>query len=469
MIYYFVLFISFFLIALIIKINRFVFYALAGDSVALVNELMSDTDEDEKIDLVQKKTNRLSVSLLKMLLYGVFAFAIGAIPVVIYCFVTKTGFNSLVFSSFYSILAISMGATVPFLIPFQKKKESGYSELSQLLHKMALDNYNIANKLFKKETKKLKRKGLDRRKDFVIVSGLARAGTTSLMNDLSRIDNFVSLSYANMPFLMCPNIWSKFYKPKNNQLKERSHKDGIMIGLNSNEALEEYFFKVKANDSFIKDSYLSEYKISQEDYTDYLDYQGIIKLSDRKIYLAKNNNFILRYKSVREYNDDFVMVILYRNPITHAASLMEKHRYYKKLQNKDPFVLEYMNWLGHHEFGLNQKPFIFYNSENIIDEDKESMDYWLKSWINYYRYVLTINHPNTILVNYDSYCKNPKETIQTILKKIKMEANLPDYKPFNNPRVNDDKLSNDLQEEALELYRQLCNGQEVGMTDKISN
>ena len=167
---------------------------------------------------------------------------------------------------------------------------------------------------------------LIRSNDFVIVSGLARAGTTSLMNDLSKVNEFVSLSYANMPFLMCPNIWAKFYKPKNTQLKERSHKDGIMIGLNSNEALEEYFFKVKTNDSFIQENYLAEHEIPEEDYLDYLDYQSIIKLDNQKLYLAKNNNFMLRYKSVRNYNDDFVMVVLFRDPLTHAASLREKPR-----------------------------------------------------------------------------------------------------------------------------------------------
>ena len=42
MIYYSVLFISFFLIALILRINRIVFHNLAEHSVALVNELISD-------------------------------------------------------------------------------------------------------------------------------------------------------------------------------------------------------------------------------------------------------------------------------------------------------------------------------------------------------------------------------------------------------------------------------------------
>ena len=455
MVYYSVLFISFFLIIFFIRFYRSVFYAVAEHSVSTVNELIADNDDETKIKLVQKSTGKLVFSLAKMFFVIFISFAIGSIPVVLYCLISHTGYHDLVFGSFYSILSISLGATVPFFIPIIKKNSSGYSELSQLLHRMALDNYNIANKLFRRESRKITRKKLEKRPDFVIISGLARAGTTSLMNDLSKIGDFVSLSYANMPFLMAPNIWAKIYKPKNKKLKERSHKDGIMIGLNSNEALEEYFFKVKAHDSYIKDFNLSEYTLSREDYMDYLDYQSIIKLDNSKIYLAKNNNFILRYKSVRKFNDEFLMVILYRDPLTHAASLLEKHLDYQTLQREDPFVLEYMNWLGHHEFGLNQKPFVFGNPEENIDDEKESMDYWLKNWINYYSYVLTIHHPNTILINYEMYCDNPKETIETILKKTGITTDLPEYESFHNTRKPDREFSNELYEQAMKIFRQL--------------
>ena len=455
--YYISLFIGFFLIAFIIRNYREVFYDLAKKSVALVNELISDEDEDEKIDLVQANTNKLALALGKMLLYILVAFIIGSIPVIIYCLVTQSSFSSLNLTSLFSIITISLGATIPFLLPNKNKTNSEYSELSQLLHKMALDNYNLSDKLFKNETKKIKRKGFTNRNDFVIISGLARAGTTSLMNDLSKIDNFVSLSYANMPFLMCPSLWAKLYKPKDISLKERSHKDGIMIGYNSNEALEEYFFKVKAKDSYIHESYVTEYKIANEDYTDYLDYQTNIKRDNNKVYLAKNNNFIVRYKSVREYNDDFVFVILFRDPITHTASLYEKHKYYKNTQKDDHFILDYMNWLGHYEFGLNQKPFVFNGlSKEFVEDEKDSMDFWLNSWINYYSYVLTIEHPNTILVNYDSYCKNPKEIINSIIAKTGIDVTLPEYVPFNNARSNKEVYSGELYTNALEIYNQLC-------------
>jgi len=457
MTFYLVLFISFFLVAISIRQLRAAFYSLAKNSVSLVNELIADHDEDEKIKQIQQKTNRLVVSLLKMFLVVFLALAIGSIPVLIYVHLTDSTLAELDFSSFYAILSISLGATIPFIIPFSNKPKSNYSELSRLLHEMALDNYFLSNKLFKRETNKIKKKKTERQKRFVIISGLARAGTTSLMNDLSKIDDFVSLSYANMPFLMAPNLWAKIYKPKNEKLKERSHQDGIMIGLNSNEALEEYFFKVKANDSYIKNDRLAEYQVSEEDYLDYLDYHRVIKNNKPgQVYLAKNNNFILRYNSVRTYNDDFIMVILYRDPQTHVASLLEKHNLYTKLQGDDPFVLKYMNWLGHHEFGLNQKPFVFSDTENFSNTEMVSVDYWIKSWINYYQYVLNIDHPNTIFINYDLYCENPKATIQSILKKTGIESSLPDYTPFNNPRKNDFEIPVELFKTSKEVYNQLC-------------
>ncbi|MFB6341521.1 hypothetical protein ACE1ET_07350 [Saccharicrinis sp. FJH62] len=421
----------------------------------MVNELLSDSEEDVKIKQIQKRTNKLAISLLKILIFLVVCFVLGSIPVVTYILLSKREINSLEFFTFYPMISITFGATVPFVIPYSKKNESGYSELSQLLHRIALDNYQISEKLFKRETQKIKRKQYKSRKDFVIISGLARAGTTSLMNDLSKINKLVTLSYANMPFLMSPNLWAKFYKPRTKHLKERSHKDGIMIGYNSNEALEEYFFKVKANDSFIHETYLSAYKISEKDYIDYLDYQTNIKHDNTKIYLAKNNNFILRYNSIREFNDDFIMVILYRDPVTHAASLLEKHQYYSALQKKDPFILDYMNWLGHHEFGLNHKPFIFSDTYFLNSTNKDSIDYWLKTWINYYNYVLTIRHPNTLLVNYSTYCKNPENVIKLIANKVGIQTIIPEYKPFKNIRSENSYASKELLEEAQSIYIRL--------------
>lgn len=453
--YYWVLFIGFFILALIVRYYRKVLHVMSEQSVGLVNELISSGDEDEKIDRIRRSTHRLLKSLLKTSGVFVLSLAAGALPFLFFLMFTGKEVQELDFTSFLSILVLSAGASLAFIIPSGKKRKSDYTELAQLLHRMSLNNYNLAWKLFTRERKKYRKRGMKIRKDFVIVSGLARAGTTSLMNNLAEVKDLVSLNYGNMPFLLSPNTWSRFYKPKSGQLKERSHKDGIMIGLNSNEALEEYFFKVKAKDSYIGSGLLSEYSISEEDYLDYLDYQGLVKRENEKIYLAKNNNFLLRYDSLRSYNDDFLMVILYRDPQTHAASLMEKHQEYSRLQEEDPFVLEYMNWLGHHEFGQNQKPFLFRDSEDLSESDKGSPDFWLKSWIRYYEKALQIHHPNTLFVNYDDYCRNPGETLSRILDKAGLKSDIPELKSFVNRRKISKPYSDHLLEQAQKIWMEL--------------
>ena len=133
MLYYSVLFICFFLVVLIFRIFRIIFHALAERSVALVDELLSDAEDETKIKLVQSSTNRLVVSLLKTLLLVLVALVLGSIPLVIYCLVTGTDYHSLDLASFYSILSISAGATLAIFIPYASRHSFGYSDMYAIL------------------------------------------------------------------------------------------------------------------------------------------------------------------------------------------------------------------------------------------------------------------------------------------------------------------------------------------------
>ncbi len=450
-----IVFIGFFLLAYFLRILRAPFFSIAENSLSLVNILLLKIDEDEKVKQVQKANNKLIVSLTMVLLSIAASIAVGSIPFVLYFWLSGNPSSELDLTSAYSIISLTLGSTLGFIVPLKKKTEEGYSELSQLLHRMGLNNYAIAYKLFKMERKKLKKGSVKRKNEFVIISGLARAGTTSLMNKLAENEKFASLSYANMPFLTAPNLWKKFYNPKSGEKKERSHQDGIMIGLDSTEALEEYFFKVISNDSYIHKDSLSQYELTNDQYSDYMDYQAVVRSEEEKTYLAKNNNFILRYDSIRELNKEFTIVFMYRDPLTHAASLMEKHKEYSALQKEDSFVLEYMDWLGHHEFGLNQKTFQFNDSAISFNDDKSSLDYWLQVWINYYSHLLKIDKTHTLFIDYDSYCKQPKEVLESVYQKAGMEVYLPALSPFDNKRKVTLNCSEQLKAKAEEIYAQL--------------
>ena len=53
---------------------------------------------------------------------------------------------------------------------------------------------------------------------------------------------------------------------------------------------------------------------------------------------------------------------------------------FTKLQNNDTFILKYMNYLGHTEFGKNHKS---WNSPQLF-KDTFDINYWLEQWKIFY-------------------------------------------------------------------------------------
>lgn len=452
---YFSFAIAGFVLAFTIKLARKTLHLLAIKSVALLNTMLIRTEEDTHIKNVEQSTTKLLSALIKTIALFALAIVLASVPLVFLYAASIEIYENVSIQSLYGILSVSVGATLPFLIPTKKSKTTSYSELQQLLHHLVLDNFEIGKKLFQIERKRYSTMPDHDAEQFVIVSGLARAGTTSLMNKLATLERFATLSYANMPLLMAPNLWSKIYQPKNHKTKERSHKDGIEIGLNSNEALEEYFFKVITNNRFICENKLNTHALSIEEYHEYVAYQSVVRKQPSEIYLAKNNNFLLRYHSIREFNSSFVMVIMFRDPLTHASSLLDKHLSFSKLQTEDPFVLDYMNWLGHHEFGLNHIPFDFGNSAELSSLSKNSIDYWLHIWINYYENALSAKHKNTVYICYEEYCQDPKKALGTVFEKLGILAPFYNTAPFINIRNSVSDFDPKLLERAQKLYTKL--------------
>ena len=449
MLYYLLIGIAGFLAILFLRFNRKHLYLLAERSLSLLNVLLNSEDDDVKLDQMQSATTRLLMSLLITIMLLVATALILYLPFIFESRITSSNDTKLS----WQIVAVSIGASIPFFIPLPKSA-SGYSELSKLLHRLILNNYTLGLRLFRREARGVQRKGLKTNSKFVVISGLARAGTTSIMNQLSGLNEFRSLSYANMPFLLSPGLWSRVYRPKGIKLRERSHKDGVQIGLNSAEALEEYFFKAISNDGYLSEEHLREYNLKDDDYLQYLIYQRMICGDSERIYLAKNNNFLLRYHSIRQRNPEFIMVIMFRDPLYHAASLMEKHQEYLLQQEADPFVLEYMDWLGHHEFGQHQKAFAFKNA-TAPEGDRNSLDYWLSVWISYYEKALEIEDANTLFINYEDFCQNPSATISRILKKVNPEISPGDSAPFSNKRMVPADLDSPFLKRAGEIHDSL--------------
>lgn len=419
------------------------FFKLAERSVGLLNILVADIDEDEKFELVNTKVMQTVGSLLLVLLMA--ALVITASTAI------YTGlFDYFPFKpSGYGMLILAIGSVVPFVIP--SKNKSAYSAMAQLFHHLVLDNYHLGKKLLNYQIKGVAAENQSERKYHrVLITGLARAGTTALTKELAKRGPFASLDYSNMPVLLAPKLWAKFYKPKRAENKERAHGDGVKVGLASVEALEEYFFKVIKNDSYIKEDGLYQHELSDEENELYRRYQNSI--ADGDIYLAKNNNAVLRLESLTTHNPDLAVFLLVRDPLQHAYSLMQQHKKFSAQQKEDPFIKDYMDWLGHHEFGQGQRPFVL-NGVGTQDGDPNDINYWLERWINYYSQVSIGN--NTFVLTYEHFLAEPKSTLTLISSTLGINLNLASTKNFDKVPVSVAHVNDALLSDANALYQKL--------------
>ena len=310
-----------------------------------------------------------------------------------------------------------------------------YSNIQKFLHDFVLSKKIINKSLFEIE-KIIYLKNKDTKyQSHVFITGLPRSGTTSLLNFLFSSDEYASLTYNNMPFVLSPNF-SKLFHKKDITKKERVHGDGITYDINSPEALDEIFFD--NNEEFVVN--------------ELVNYIQLILLNKNKDkYLSKNNLNYKRIDLIQSILPNSVFLIPIREPLQHANSLLSQHLHFSQLQKEDDFIRRYMNYLGHNEFGLNHKPW----NEPLNYQDLNEIDYWMEQWILFYQNILNKYqlYKNCHVIIYEeltniNYIKNLLEKIN--FDKIKnIDFN---YFKNSNKKEIEREYSQGNYKKAIEIY-----------------
>jgi|TARA_R110002072_G_scaffold302722_1_gene487956 hypothetical protein len=305
-----------------------------------------------------------------------------------------------------------------------------YSFPAKFLHHLALGSTVVAEASFDIEQalNKVSSEGMN--ESPVFVSGLARAGTTILMRSLYETNQFGSLTYRDMPFVLMPATWAKFSSSFQQDMTpmERAHGDSIAIDYDSPEAFEEIFWRVFYGKQYIKATHLERHVLNNQACKQFKLYVAAV-LGSRKStkglrYLSKNNNNLLRLSGIKKSFPDSCIIIPFREPVQHALSLYRQHKNFVTIQSDDKFSLKYMTWLGHHEFGLNHKPFNFSDDKTqATATSQDSVEYWLAQWISAYNYTLENAPPGTIFLSYEDLCLNPVETLSRLMTLLNIPYN----------------------------------------------
>lgn len=291
---------------------------------------------------------------------------------------------------------------------------AAYSFLDKILHGLALQAAPIAELTFDIDQRMI---GTDPdeivRERHVFVSGLARGGTTVLMRHFHATGAYRSLTYRDMPFVLAPNLWRKLtqFSKRNVAVTERAHGDRIFVDIDSPESLDEVFWRVFASGDYITKTHLKPHSPDPDTTRKYVCYvNAILSAQGARVlrYLSKNNNNILRLNGIRRAFPQALLLIPFREPLSHAGSLLRQHRRFTKMQAEDRFIRSYMTWLAHHEFGHDHRPFRFGEDgqPHVSPRATDTIEYWLEMWCETYQWLDRSAPEDAIFVRYEDLCTN---------------------------------------------------------------
>ena len=142
--------------------------------------------------------------------------------------------------------------------------------------------------------------------------------------------------------------------------------------------------------------------------------------------------------------------------MTHAYSLLNQHDRFCDMNEADPFTLEYMNWLGHHEFGLNHKVFDLELRDLCEGYEDSSINYWLAIWISYYSNVLTLLEDDHLhLIDHSDLCSKPVELAGILGAALNLDLSVAEREALAEGDPKDLEFDPDLLKRATVLHQDL--------------
>ena len=309
----------------------------------------------------------------------------------------------------------------------------------------------------------------------VFVTGMPRSGTTLILELLYNTREFSTYTYRHMPFILSPIVWSGISGnfQKKSILKERSHGDGMQVSFDSPEAFEEVIWLAYLKDEIVKPDFLMP--LGPDKCTP--AFVRTLRNSIRKLlylgrsvqhsstdlrYLSKNNANISRIDTLSELFPNSTIVVPFRHPLAHTASLMKQHDRFLKEHSTDPFTMRYMRWLGHYEFGKIFRPINFDDWLGALDAPYHvNADFWLKYWSSAYQYLLKNKTVNVVFIDFDKLLENGARVLADLADCIglhdvqKLVGQSHRLRMPTSKMIASTECSNNTYQRACEIHEQL--------------
>lgn len=271
----------------------------------------------------------------------------------------------------------------------------------------------------------------------IYIAGLARSGSTILLELLARHPDVSTHRYRDFPAVLTPWAWSWFVDraaAKTHAATERAHRDRIAVTPESPEAFEEVVWRTffpelnDATTSAVLDE-AARHPAFEAFYRDHV--RKLLRLRGGVRYLAKGNYNVTRLGYLNKLFPDARFVAPIRDPVWHVASLMKQHALFCEAEGRDPRVLRHMRRSGHFEFGLGRQAVNVGTDAaakvNALWRDGREVEGWAEYWASIYGHLeaTLARSPAvkaaTLLVRYEDLCREPAGVVAAILAHCGLE------------------------------------------------
>ena len=272
----------------------------------------------------------------------------------------------------------------------------------------------------------------------IYVAGLARSGSTLLLEMLARHRGVVTHRYRDYPPLLTQYWWNFLLDRiprKDTPAVERSHADRILVTPESPEAMEETLWMAlfpALHDPGVCSvlSVATENEAFERFYRDHIRKLLLARGGSR--YASKGNYNVTRLDYILKLFPDARIVIPVRAPAAHIGSLMKQQALFCRMHAEEPRTLAHMQRLGHFEFGLDRRAVNVGCTKATLDvtaawESGDEVLGWARYWSQIYGQVVKNMRANSTLrdaalvLRYEDLCEDPEGAIRILCDHCRLD------------------------------------------------
>lgn len=267
----------------------------------------------------------------------------------------------------------------------------------------------------------------------VYVAGLARSGSTLLLEMLDWHPEVVTHRYRDFPLLHVPVFWNRFLEAAGGDAgspRERAHRDGILITRDSPEAFEEVLWMSffphlhDAGRSSVLDA-STEQPEFESFYRDHI--RKLLMLRGGSRYVSKGNYNVTRLEYLLRIFPDARFVVPVRNPVWHVASLIKQQKLFLAGQADNPRALAHLQRAGHFEFGQDRRVIHTGDDAAVAEilacwQEGREVEGWARYWAMVYGFVIDRLQAvpelaeATLVLPYEALCREPARTAEILFE-----------------------------------------------------